>query len=255
MPYTTDAEALPGSFAEMASRQMAADLKMHQTDKAKIKQAHRYGISTAPEILHYAKDNDVDLIVMGTHGRRGLGHLFLGSVAEEVVRMAHCSVLTIRERKEPLPVEAVERILVPVDFSEHSKRALAYAKELAAAYQTRLQLLHVVEEVIHPAFYRASGPSILALKPDLRTTVEHELRNFLKEIKGPEAAADFYVIEGRAAHAIVNFAESYHSDLVVISTHGLTGLVHMLHGSVTEKVVRTAPCPVLTVSALGKSLL
>jgi nucleotide-binding universal stress UspA family protein len=81
------------------------------------------------------------------------------------------------------------------------------------------------------------------------------MKNLLKETKGPKVAADFYVLEGRAANAIVNFAESHNSDLIVISTHGLTGLKHMLQGSVTEKVVRMAPCPVLTVSAFGKSLL
>jgi nucleotide-binding universal stress UspA family protein len=237
------------------SQQMAADLKMLQTDEVKIKQAYRCSISTAPEILLYAKENEVNLIVMGTHGRRGLGYLFLGSVAEEVVRMAPCSVLTIRERKESLPAEAVERILVPVDFSAFSKTALAYAKEMAVAYRARLQLLHVVEEVIHPAYYRAIGPSIFTFKPDLRATVEQEMRNLLKETKGPETAADFYVIEGHAAHAIVNFAKSFNSDLIVISTHGTTSLVHTFRGSVTEKVVRTAHCPVLTVSAFGKSLL
>ncbi|MGH7492834.1 MAG: universal stress protein, partial [bacterium] len=116
--YMVDTEEYNAQLKAMASQQMAADLKMHQTDEARITQVYRRGISTAPEILLYAQENDVDLIVMGTHGRRGLGHLFLGSVAEEVVRMARCSVLTIRERKEPMPVTTLDHILVPVDFSD-----------------------------------------------------------------------------------------------------------------------------------------
>ncbi|MGH7601739.1 MAG: universal stress protein, partial [bacterium] len=232
-PYTTDAEAWHRSLAEMASQQMAAGLKIHPTAAVRIKQAYRRGISTAPEILQYAKDNEVDLIVMGTHGRRGLGHLFLGSVAEEVVRMAQCSVLTIREREEPVPVEVVENILVPVDFSDFSKTALAYAKEMAVAYRARLQFLHVVEEIVHPAWYWASDPSLFAFGLDLKATIVKEMKNLFKETKGPEVAADFYVLEGRAANAIVNFAGSHNSDLIVISTHGLTGLAHMLQGSVT----------------------
>jgi nucleotide-binding universal stress UspA family protein len=141
--------------------------------------------------LHYAKDNDVDLIVMGTHGRRGLGHLSLGSVAEEVVRMAPCSVLTIREREEPMPPEAAKQLLVPVDFSEFSKRALASAKKVAAAYHARLQLLHVIEEVINPALYRAVGPSIFAFKPDLQEAIKQAMRNIFEETEGPAVEADF----------------------------------------------------------------
>jgi len=254
-PYTTDAEALPGSLAEMASRQMAADLKMHQTDKAKIKQVHRHGISTAPEILQYAEENDIDLIVMGTHGRRGLGHLFLGSVAEEVVRMARCSVLTIRERKEPMPVETIKRILVPVDFSEYAQRALANAKEIAAAYGAQLQILHVIEETVLPAFYVGTGESFYSLVPGLEAKAKMALESLLKETKGPKITTDLHIIEGRAGRDIVKFAESHGADLIVIATHGLTGIEHLLQGSVTEKVVRMAPCPVLTVKAFGKSLL
>ncbi len=79
------------------------------------------GFSTAPAILEYAKHNDIDLIVMGTHGRRGLGHLFLGSVAEEVVRLSSVPVLTVRERETPKPFEKMRRLLVPLDFSQHAR--------------------------------------------------------------------------------------------------------------------------------------
>ncbi len=239
---------------DLANKQLTTTIRALQTDELKIKQAQVRGISTAPAILVYAKENDIDLIVMGTHGRRGLGHLFLGSVAEEVVRLSSCPVLTIREREAPAPAEVMKRILVPIDFSEHAQQELVYAKAIAAFYGARLQLLHVIEEVIHPAFYMASGPSVLAFKPEIKTRAEQEMKKLLRATPGPEAAADFYVLEGYAPHDIVDFAENHNSDLIVIATHGRTGIQRTLLGSVTEKVVRSAPCPVFTVRAFGKSL-
>jgi nucleotide-binding universal stress UspA family protein len=211
-------------------------------------------ISTAPAILDYANENDIDLIVMGTHGRRGLGHLLLVSVAEEVVRVASCPVLTIREHEEPTPIEAIEQILVPVDFSGHSKKALAYAKEMAATYNARLHLLHVIEDVKYPAFYMSGRLSYFDIVPEVEAKSREALKKFLEDAGMSEATADIHVIEGHAAGDIVKFAASHSIDLVVIATHGLTGLDHFLLGSVTEKVVRRAPCPVFTVKAFGKSL-
>jgi nucleotide-binding universal stress UspA family protein len=80
------------------------------------------------------------------------------------------------------------------------------------------------------------------------------MKRLLRETKGPEVPAGLYVVEGYAAGDIVSFAENYASELIVIATHGRTGLEHMLLGSVTEKVVRRAPCPVFTVRAFGKAL-
>jgi nucleotide-binding universal stress UspA family protein len=247
-------EEINQQLKDLAKHQMSSTIQALQTSDLKIKQAQVRGISTAPAILGYAKENDIDLIVMGTHGRRGLGHLFLGSVAEEVVRLASCPVLTIRERETPAPVEVMKHILVPVDFSGPGQQALVYAKQIAAFYNARLQLLHVVEEFIPPTFYMASGSSIFAFKPELKARAEQEMKKLLKEAKGPEVAADFHVIEGHAAIEIVNFAESRQTDLIVIATHGRTGIAHTLLGSITEKVVRRAPCPVFTVRVFGKSL-
>jgi nucleotide-binding universal stress UspA family protein len=247
-------EAVNKQLKDLAAHQLSSTIQALQGDDLNIKQSQVRGISTAPAILGYARENNIDLIVMGTHGRRGLGHLFLGSVAEEVVRLASCPVLTIREQKTPAPVKAMKHILVPVDFSEPGQRALVYAKEIAAFYGARLQLLHVIEEAIHPAFYMANGASVFAFQPELKSRAEAEMKKLLKATKGPEVAAALHVVEGRAAIDIVNFAEKNQTDLVVIATHGRTGIEHMLLGSVTEKVVRRAPCPVFTVRAFGKSL-
>jgi nucleotide-binding universal stress UspA family protein len=97
--------------------------------------------------------------------------------------------------------------------------------------------------------------SYFDLVPDVEAKSRQALQEFLRTAPGPEVAADPHVAAGLAAYEIVKFAEHHASDLVVIATHGLTVLERVLHGSVTEKVVRMAPCPVFTVSAFGKSLL
>jgi nucleotide-binding universal stress UspA family protein len=248
-------EEIHQRMQKLAKDRMLANLAAQRVGDLKIKQVQRRGISVAPIILEYAREQDLDLIVMGTHGRRGLGHLFLGSVAEEVVRLAHCPVLTIRERKEERPVDQVKRILVPVDFSEHSRQALVYAKTLADFYGAHLQLVHVVEDAKYPAFYMAERFSYFDVAPAVATTAHKELIKFFQEAPGPEVIAEMHVLEGRAAPDLVKFAEQHASDLIVIATHGLTGLEHVVLGSVTEKVVRRAPCPVLTVKTFGKALI
>jgi nucleotide-binding universal stress UspA family protein len=176
-------------------------------------------------------------------------------VAEEVVRLAPCPVLTIRERKEPTPIEELDRILVPIDFSEHSSKALSYAKRIAASYDSRLQLLHVAERLIPPSFYALEKYQFLDPMETIRQKSKEALKRFLQETDGPELGAEIHVIEGRAAADITGFAKNHHSDLIVIATHGLTGMKHLLMGSVTEKVVRRASCPVFTVKSFGKDLM
>lgn len=217
--------------------------------------AVRRDVAAAPAILTYADDADIDLIVMGTHGRRGVRRLLLGSVAEEVVRRADRPVLTVRQDGASGDL-AVQRLLVPIDFSKHSGDALRHAVELARLYEARIDLLHVVEENLHPAFYVGGVQSIYDVQPDIDAKSEKRMREMLDEATGGDAVdAAFHVETGRAARQIARFAERTGTDLVVMSTHGLTGLEHFMLGSVAEKVVRHVSAPVFTVKAFGHSLL
>ena len=212
-------------------------------------------IAPAPGILGYAEDHDIDVIVMGTHGRRGFRHFLMGSVAEEVVRMARCPVITTRQQVDPWHVHPPRRILVPVDFSEHSRTALRYGRELAAAFGGQLTVLYVIEEILHPAFYNTGVFSIYDVMPDVEERSKKALEEFVVRTDGPEVPINYRVVHGRAVREIVHEAEREPADLIVMSTHGLTGLQHLLLGSVTERVIRQAPCPVFVVKAFGKSLL
>ena len=210
-------------------------------------------ISAAPAILEYAGDHDVDVIVMGTHGRRGVRRLLLGSVAEEVVRVSQCPVLTVRQPSE-VPPKHVEigSILVPIDFSIHSRNALHYATELARLFRSRLDLLHVVEETLHPAFYGITVQSIYDVHPDIEERALAQMRGL---VDGSDVSATFEARPGSAANGIVEYAAERGSGLVVMGTHGLTGLDHFIMGSTTERVLRKAPCPVFSVKSFGKSLI
>lgn len=252
--HFADIDEIHSRIKQTASAEMDSNLEKH-AGEVKVVKAHERGIAPATVIMDYARDHDIDLIVMGTHGRRGLEHFLLGSVAEEVVRMAGCPVMTIREQKDPKGPEATERILVPIDFSDPSKQALRYALELANTYQARLQLLHVVEETLHPAFYVTGKSSIFEFIPDIKDKSKESLERLVEEVAGKDVDADFFVVEGRAARDITKFARENDSDLIVISTHGLTGIEHLLVGSVTEKVVRMASCPVFTVKTYGRALI
>ncbi len=252
--HLNDSEEVQQRLRRTALDEMDSLIRSYDATDLKVVKAQERGIAAASVILEYCNDQDIDLVIMGTHGRRGLERLLLGSVAEEVVRTAPCPVMTVREQEAPKSARAIERVLVPIDFSEHSKMALANAKELAAVYGARIQLLHVVEETVHPAFYVTGKSSIFELIPDILEKSKTALRELWSEVKGPEVEFETHVVEGQAARDIAKFAEENGADLIVISTHGLTGIEHFLVGSVTEKVVRLSTVPVLTLKAFGKSL-
>lgn len=249
-----ETEEMIKKLEDIAEFQLNKVCDAHEEDDIKIIKAQERGISAAPVILDYASENAIDLIVMGTHGRRGVGHFFLGSVAEEIVRMAECPVFTIREAEKPTPPKAKENILVPVDFSEHSKNALANAKEIAKSYQTKIHLLHIIEETIHPAFSLTGKSSIFDIVPNIKEDCEKRMKKMIGEIVGDEVKTEINIVSGQSANEIIKFAKNNLMDLIVIATHGLTGLEHLLLGSTTEKVVRMASCPVFTVKSFGKSL-
>ncbi|MBI4418762.1 MAG: universal stress protein [Ignavibacteriales bacterium] len=210
------------------------------------------GISAPSAILEYAGDHEIDVIVMGTHGRRGINRLMMGSVAEDVVRMAPCAVMSVRD---PARRTSPAHVLVPVDFSDHSVQALSVARSLAADLDATIRVLHVIEEVIHPSFYVTGQTSLSAWFPELEATALKEMRRLTARAGGPDVPIEYHIKEGRAAIEIVSFAKRQDIQLIVMASHGLSGIEHLLLGSVTERVIRLAPCPVLTLKSFGKRLL
>jgi universal stress protein A len=141
---------------------------------------------------------------------------------------------------------AVKRILVPIDFSEYSLNALQYAVRFAKHFGSELILLHVVEPVVYPtdiSFGQIAFPNV---EEELHRRSEHELKRLRKEVRA-EVAAKSFIRLGKPFVEITAAAKEYDVDLIIIASHGHTGVEHILFGSTAEKVVRKAHCPVLTV--------
>jgi len=202
------------------------------------------GIAPDEVITETAKNIGSDLIVMGTHGRRGLRHLLLGSVAEKVVRTATAPVLTVRLDAEVNP-DGLSTILVPHDFSEASAAAVQCAGVWAKALGAKITLLHVVEPVVYPEFY-----SVDVLPDDLMgrlaTRSEEALQAAADELlAGIETAIKVEV--GKAADTIARLAVPDHFDLLAMGTRGLSAVEQLLLGSVAESVMRRCQIPLLTI--------
>jgi nucleotide-binding universal stress UspA family protein len=180
------------------------------------------------------------LIVIGTHGRTGLSRVLMGSVAELVVRHAPCPVLTIRPANEPTPYA---HVLCPVDLSKPALEAVNLAAEVVKPGATGITLLHVLEL---PASYTGELP-IPDFHRDLDARSAALLDRWTADLKAKLSVPVSQLTRiGRPGAQIL--AELEHDrtfDLVVMGSHGHTGIARMLLGSVAEKVVRHARCPVL----------
>ena len=141
----------------------------------------------------------------------------------------------------------IQNVLVATDFSETSDAALDYGRELARTFGSTLHVLHVAANVNLPY----GGEAYTAMVPDLQAEVEEAARNQLQALLEHEDSAlhvkPAVVAATSPAAAIVDYAVQHQIDLVVLGTHGRGAFSHLFMGSVAERVVRTAPCPVLTI--------
>jgi len=208
-----------------------------------VRVEHRRGIAPGPVINDYADDHQVDLIVMGTQGRRGVGRFVLGSVAEEVVRQAPCSVMTVRDDDTDTPPPTIDRMLVPVDLSEFTVPLYRAALNVAATYSAQIDVLHVIEPLPFPVPL-VGAFTIHDLVPDPTERSTEQLQQLVDTVGHPDASATPHAVEGHAAQTIIQQADELNSDLIMMASHGLSGIEGFLLGSVTARVVRRARCPV-----------
>ena len=250
-----DLEVTYEEIRAWAAEQMEATAEAADRPEVRLVHAEERAIAPAPAIVEYAEEEDVDLVVMATHGRRGVRRMLLGSVAEEVLRIAPCPVLTVRPRPEGPGPGRPERIVVPVDFSEHSDLALASAAELARRTGAALSVLHVVPEMSYPDPYFADAAALRSMAKAAQEEVPQALARNVDRVVGDDVSADTHMRVGSPAATVAEFAEEEGADMVVVASHGRTGVKRMFLGSVAEGIVRRAPCPVLTLKAFGKNLL
>ena len=195
------------------------------------------------EILRTAREIGSDLIVMGTNGSNPLRRLLAGSVATAVLHSARCPVLALRPIEHPHVAHNPPVILHPTDFSEGSEAALRVARSLARDRAARLILLHV-------------APLQVVLEGGMTAELDvRDLRDALEAARdradGPELKfpVETWFSRGSAAQEIVRVAEEIGSDLIVMGTHGRTGLARLLMGNTAESVLPEASCPVMIVKA------
>jgi nucleotide-binding universal stress UspA family protein len=199
----------------------------------------------APDsILSFAQVRKTDLIVMGTHGRRGYDRVVLGSVTNRVMRRAPCPVLAICQARHdssaagegPGHVHHLSRILFCTDFSENSERALDYAISATAEYDADLTLLHVLEDVPSPT----KTEEVIAKSTEhLNKLIPQEGRKTLKIKRA--------VRIGKPYQQIIQLALEAQMDMVVMGVRGRGALDLAVFGSTTYRVLQLGPCPVLAV--------
>jgi nucleotide-binding universal stress UspA family protein len=190
----------------------------------------------ADEILRMCGVAGCDLIVLGTHGRTGLRRILAGSVATAVVRGAPCPVLALRSRSGQKAAGQIQVILHPTDFSGVAETAGRFARSLARDLGARLIVLHVLPF------------SQLALPVDARGERE-ALDQLRTKLEGPDlkCPVETQLSRGDAAEEIVRIAGEIGCDLIVMGTHGRTGLRRLLLGNVAESVLPEAGCAVMVV--------
>jgi nucleotide-binding universal stress UspA family protein len=197
----------------------------------------------ADAILSLARERAISLIVMGTHGRRGFDHLMLGSVTERVFRNASCPVLVVHQSapvsSNPTAADEsvrIRRILCCVDFSPHSARAVKYALSLAAAYDSEVTILHVLD----------GGSDAGDVGTQTARTIEN-LEKLIPPADRGSTTVHFAVRPGKAYIEILQFAAEAQSDVIITGVRGRHALDLAVFGSTTYRAIQLGPRPVLTV--------
>jgi len=237
-PGAAECEGFRNSLISKGERELRAFLEK----SGGVRPACAVEEGMAPDaILAMARTRAANLIVMGTHGRRGFDHFMLGSVTERVLRHAPCPVLAIPKRAPDErgttygPVE-VRRILCCVDFSAHSERALDHALSVAQAYRAGVCVLHVLDNTSEHG----------DVGKETSATLE-KLQKLVAARTPDPARVDLQVRLGKPYREILDFAAEEHPELIVTGVRGRNSLDLAVFGSTTYRVIQLYPGPVLTV--------
>jgi nucleotide-binding universal stress UspA family protein len=200
------------------------------------------GVSAALTICEHAATIGASLIVVGTRGRGAVMRVLVGSVAEQIVRHATCDVMVVRGDVDDW---SPKHIVAPTDLSEVASSALRAAAELQKTFDADVALVHVYDDDVPVP---AMGKRRLKNRDEVVNKLHGELTSLQGAIFAEDAAVVCDVLVGEHPGDVVcTYLEEKKSDLVVVSSHGRTGLASLLLGSVAEQIIRYAPCPALAV--------
>lgn len=236
---------------EKARREIDTLVRAEYASKLNLQTIIKIG-SIEGELLGIVTDEAVDLVVMGTHGRRNLGRWFIGSVTEHLLRKVPAPVLTVSHvgsEEHAVGLVSLKQILYATDFSESSTAGLKYAIELARGTGARLTVMHVVDHDDRILW----GPALITHLENERAKLVQEIRKKLAELiareKPPDIEIEPLVVEGKSFRKIVEVAEQRGMDIIVLNLQSKSMLERALLGSTAERVVRLARTPVLSVPA------
>jgi nucleotide-binding universal stress UspA family protein len=231
------------ALCESGKKQLREFIENHTHDETQPELVVQEGVA-ADAILSFAQAQKTDVIVMGTHGRRGFDRLMLGSVTDRVMRSAPCPVLAVGKPphdsvdagKKQSHAHHLNRILFCADFSENSELALKYAISATAEYDAELTLLHVLEGVPGPAN-----------REEAMVAAAERLDRLIPPERGKTLKIKTAVRMGKPYWQIIQLALEAEIDLVTMGVRGRGALDLAVFGSTTYRVVQLGSCPVLAV--------
>lgn len=218
-----------------------------------------HGKRASFEISRYATANDVDLVIIGSSGSSGLKRLVHGSTGQRILKMIRVPVMTVHENDrlalnpaDPAGSISLRKLLVPVDFSECSLSALALAISLGQEYQAEILVLHVLEDIFPIGFDVGMVMPFPNLHEERLAAARKRLEGILPEDPAHWCRLTTEVVAGVPSMEILDRAQAENFDLILMGAHGKDFMEELFLGSVTDKVVRTAVCPVVSMSCPSK---
>ena len=240
--------------ARLLETYMDVKAKNFKTKGMKVSTAVAYG-DVAEEIIEYADKNKVDLIIISTHGYSGIKRWMLGSVTQKVLYGTPTPILLIKSKSPEIPNVKFKKILLPVDGSPFSEATFPYVEELAKNTKAEVILIEVSESPIVPSYGdRPINPTWNKYRDTLWVELQQHTSEYLEKIKDDLVKRGIKVksqaVKGNAgetANKIMQSANKENVDLVVIATHGRTGISRWVYGSVANSIVQESIQPVMLI--------
>jgi len=207
--------------------------------------------NTTEEISRLVTEFHADLVITATHGRSGLKRFFLGSVTERLMRTLPCPLLVLRGSEEGLGATPqkfpFKRILIGCDFSSDSDLAFNNSLSMAQEFQSELHMVHVVEPTGYKDLFKMSAETGEKFKQDLYDMIKERLKTMVPEEALNWLTLHTHLLVGKPYAEIIRYAEINDIDLIALGIRGHGMVEDLLVGSTTDRVIRRAPCPVLSI--------
>jgi len=210
------------------------------------------------DITRLAGEKEIDLAIAATHGRSGLKRFVLGSVTERLIHTLPCPLMSVRSPEKDMAALSdreirIQKVLVGCDFSADSLLALKYALSLAQEFQSELHLAHVIEPPIYKSLFKQEVKPSEDLRESLREPLDAMLNKMIPEEARHWCRHETTLLAGQPHEELTRYARVNEMDLIVLGIRGHSLVESLLVGSTTDRVIRQAHCPVLSVRPMAVS--